>query len=96
MAFQQSFNACNLGNTALPCTSATLPPARTTCHSPAAAPSPQEFPARFSLAYRPFNDTKTVIRAGFGVFTMTNLGPLSLRNSDGDIRVTYLHQRLDC
>ncbi len=33
------------------------------------------------LAYRPFNDTKTVIRAGFGVFTMTNLGPLSFNNS---------------
>jgi hypothetical protein len=36
---------------------------------------------RFSLAWRPFNDTKTVIRAGFGVFTITNLGPLSFNNS---------------
>jgi hypothetical protein len=34
-----------------------------------------------SLAYRPFNDTKTVVRAGFGIFTMTNLGPLSFNNS---------------
>jgi hypothetical protein len=34
---------------------------------------------RFSLAYRPFNDTKTVIRAGFGIFTI-NLGPLSFNN----------------
>jgi hypothetical protein len=33
------------------------------------------------VAYRPFNDTKTVIRAGFGIYTMTNLGPLSFNNS---------------
>ena len=39
------------------------------------------FQPRFSIAYRPFNDTKTVIRAGFGIFTMTNLGPLSFNNS---------------
>jgi hypothetical protein len=36
---------------------------------------------RFSLAYRPFNDTKTVIRAGFGIFTITNLGSFFLNNS---------------
>ncbi len=34
-----------------------------------------------AIAYRPFNDTKTVVRAGFGIFTMTNLGPLSFNNS---------------
>jgi hypothetical protein len=39
------------------------------------------FQPRFSVAYRPFNDTKTVVRAGFGIFTMTNLGPLSFNNS---------------
>jgi hypothetical protein len=33
---------------------------------------------RVSFAYRPFNDTKTVLRGGLGVFTMTNLGALSL------------------
>jgi hypothetical protein len=39
------------------------------------------FQPRVSVAYRPFNDTKTVVRAGFGVYTMTNLGPLSFNNS---------------
>ena len=39
------------------------------------------FQPRVSLAYRPFNDTKTVVRAGFGIYTMTNLGPLSFNNS---------------
>jgi hypothetical protein len=28
---------------------------------------------RISVAYRPFQDNKTVVRAGFGIFTVTNL-----------------------
>jgi hypothetical protein len=43
------------------------------------------------LAYRPFNDTKTVIRAGFGVFTMTNLGPLSFNNSGNPTSVLHTY-----
>src|SRR5215831_13912852 len=37
---------------------------------------------RFSFAYRPFKDSRTVIRGGFGVFTMTNLGQLSFNITD--------------
>jgi hypothetical protein len=80
LAFQQSFNACNLGQTALPCSNYVTASQdhlsqglRNTYYG--------NFQPRFSLAYRPFNDTKTVIRAGFGIFTMTNLGPLSFNNS---------------
>jgi hypothetical protein len=36
---------------------------------------------RISVAYRPFKDSKTVIRAGFGIFTMTTLGPMSWNNA---------------
>ena len=80
LAFQESFNACNLGNTALPCTN------YVTANQDHLSQGLRKtyygnFQPRFSLAYRPFNDTKTVIRAGFGVFTMTNLGPLSFNNS---------------
>jgi hypothetical protein len=80
LAFQQSFNACNLGNSALPCTHYLT---ASQDHLPQSLRNTykRNFQPRFSLAYRPFNDTKTVIRAGFGIFTVTNLGPLSFNNS---------------
>jgi len=79
-AFQQSFNACNLNVTTLPCTKYVtasqdgLPQSLRHTYK-------GNFQPRVSIAYRPFNDTKTVVRAGFGIFTMTNLGPLSFNNS---------------
>ena len=80
LAFQQSFNACNLSQTALPCSNYVT---ASQDHLPQGLRNTYRgnFQPRFSLAYRPFNDTKTVIRAGFGIFTMTNLGPLSFNNS---------------
>ena len=80
LAFQQSFNACNLNYTALPCTNYVT---ASQDHLPQSLRNTYKgnFQPRISLAYRPFNDTKTVIRAGFGIFTMTNLGPLSFNNS---------------
>jgi hypothetical protein len=41
----------------------------------------KDFDPRVSLAYRPFKDNKTVFRAGFGIFTMTTLGPMSFNNA---------------
>ncbi len=80
VAFQQSFNACNLNVTSLPCTMYVtasqdgLPQSlRNTYRG--------NFQPRIAVAYRPFNDTRTVVRAGFGIYTMTNLGPLSFNNS---------------
>ncbi|MGD0443858.1 MAG: TonB-dependent receptor [Edaphobacter sp.] len=80
VAFQQSFNACNLNITTLPCTKYVtasqdgLPQSLRNTYKGNLQP-------RVSVAYRPFNDTKTVVRAGFGIYTMTNLGPLSFNNS---------------
>jgi hypothetical protein len=80
LGFQQSFNACNLGYTALPCTHYVT---ASQDHLPQSLRNiyQRNFQPRLSVAYRPFNDTKTVIRAGFGIFTVTNLGPLSFNNS---------------
>ena len=80
LAFQQSFNACNLGVTSLPCTNYVT---ASQDHLPRGLRNTYfgNFQPRISLAYRPFGDTKTVVRAGFGIYTMTNLGPLSFNNS---------------
>jgi hypothetical protein len=43
----------------------------------------RDFDPRISFAYRPFKDNKTVIRAGFGIFTVTSLGQLQ-NNLDGN------------
>jgi len=80
LAFQQSINACNLNNNTVPCTKYVtasadgLPQSLRNTYK-------GNFQPRVSVAYRPFNDTKTVVRAGFGIYTMTNLGPLSFNNS---------------
>jgi hypothetical protein len=87
VAFQQSFNACNLNISVLPGTSTPLPCTKYVTASQDGLPQSLRntykgnFQPRVSIAYRPFNDTKTVVRAGFGVYTMTNLGPLSFNNS---------------
>ena len=80
VGFQQSFNACSLGYTALPCSNYIT---ASQDHLPQSLRNTykRNFQPRLAIAYRPFNDTKTVIRAGFGVFTVTNLGPLSFNNS---------------
>lgn len=80
LAFQQSFNACNLGNTSLPCTNYVT---ASQDHLPQGLRQVYygDYQPRVGIAYRPFNDTRTVVRAGFGLYTMTNLGPLSFNNS---------------
>jgi len=45
------------------------------------------FQPRISLAYRPFDDNKTVFRAGFGIFTMTSLGQLSFNTTNINVGI---------
>jgi len=80
LAFRQSFNSCDLNYTALPCTNYLT---ASQDHLPQSLRNTYKgnFQPRISVAWRPFNDTKTVVRAGFGIFTITNLGPLSFNNS---------------
>jgi hypothetical protein len=79
--FLQGFNACTLADKTplLPCSN---------IETASQAGIPQglrdwnwrDFDPRVSVAYRPFNNNKTVIRAGFGIYTMTTLGPMSFNS----------------
>jgi Carboxypeptidase regulatory-like domain len=105
--FLESFNACNaapagLTNTnapgyqpsaAIPCTPVVLnsqegvgPGLRQTYL--------RNFDPRISFAYRPFADDKTVVRGGFGIYTVTALGQLQ-NNNEGNPYIsenTYTNQ----
>jgi hypothetical protein len=78
--FLQGFNACSL-----PGKTSSLPCSNIETASQAGIPQGlrdwnwHDFDPRVSIAYRPF-DNKTVIRAGFGIYTMTTLGPMSFNS----------------
>jgi len=79
--FLQSFNAC-----ALPGKTPLLPCSNIETAKQAGMPQGlrftpnHDFDPRISIAWRPFNNNKTVIRAGFGIYTMTTLGPMSFNS----------------
>jgi Carboxypeptidase regulatory-like domain len=92
-AFLASFNACGLAGV----NPGTCTPVVTNGQDGLPAGLRQtylrNFDPRVSLAYRPFNDNKTVFRAGFGIFTVTALGQLQNNNESNPQAVvnTYLN-----
>jgi Carboxypeptidase regulatory-like domain len=83
-AFLASFNACGLAGVNPNYNAATCTPVVSNSQDNLPAGLRQtylrNFDPRVSVAYRPFSDTKTVIRAGFGIFTVTALGQLQNNN----------------
>jgi hypothetical protein len=79
--FLQGFNACSL-----PDKTSLLPCSNIETASQAGLPQGlrfwnwHDFDPRVSIAWRPFNNNNTVIRAGFGIYTMTTLGPMSFNS----------------
>jgi len=80
--FLESFNACSLPqrNMALPCSNVTTASGAGVTQGLRKLYL-RDFDPRISVAYRPFKNSKTVVRAGFGIFTMTTLGPMSWNNA---------------
>jgi hypothetical protein len=91
LQFLQSFNACSLGYTALPCTHVLT---ASQDHLPQGLRQlyTRDFDPRISAAFRPFRDGKTVVRAGFGIFTVTTLGPMSFNNAGNPLSAVHTYQ----
>jgi hypothetical protein len=77
-AFLVSFNACSLParDTTLAC-SPVITASQDHLSQSLRNTYWHNFDPRISVAFRPFRDNKTVIRAGFGIFTQTPLGQLA-------------------
>jgi hypothetical protein len=77
-AFLISFNACQLPtrDTTLACSNV-ITASKDHLSQSLRNTYWRNFDPRISIAFRPFRDNKTVIRAGFGIFTQTPLGQLA-------------------
>jgi Carboxypeptidase regulatory-like domain len=87
--FLQSFNACSLGQggactKVLTASQDHLPEGLRQIYS-------RDFDPRVSVAFRPFRDNKTVLRAGFGIFTVSTLGPMSFNNAGNPLSVVHTY-----
>ncbi|AEU38248.1 hypothetical protein AciX8_3965 [Granulicella mallensis MP5ACTX8] len=92
-AFLQSFNSCTLPgrNPNLACSNFET---ASQAHIPQSLRQNYKynFDPRIGIAYRPFSDNKTVVRAGFGVFTVSNLGPLAFNMSSNPTASVHTYQ----
>jgi hypothetical protein len=105
LAFLQSFNACNANIPGFTATadpgytpSSALPCTNVVSNGQEGFPAGlrqmywRNFDPRISIAYRPFNNDKTVFRAGFGIYTVTALGQLQNNNESNPQASVHTYQ----
>jgi Carboxypeptidase regulatory-like domain len=104
LAFLQSFNACNAAppgfsapadagyapSPSLPCT-AVVSNTQEGLATGLRQTYLRNFDPRLSFAWRPFNNDKTVFRAGFGIFTVTALGQIQNNNESNPQASVYTY-----
>ena len=108
LAFLQSFNACNAAppgwsapadvgytpSSSLPCTKVVsneeegLPKGLRQTYM-------RNLDPRISFAYRPFGNDNTVLRAGFGIFTVTALGQLQNNNESDPTASVFTYTNIN-
>jgi Carboxypeptidase regulatory-like domain len=104
LAFLRSFNACNAAppgfsapadagyapSSSLPCT-AVVSNSQESLTKGLRQTYLRNFDPRLSIAWRPFNNDKTVFRAGFGIFTVTALGQIQNNNESNPQASVYTY-----
>ena len=77
-SYLANFDACGYGPTSTPYANCTPVLSSSQAHLPSSLRRSQKdrFLPRVGLAWRPFNDDKTAVRAGFGVYNTTMLGSI--------------------
>lgn len=108
LAFLQSFNACNAAPAGLsaPADAGYTPSPSLPCTKVVSNEEeglskglrqtyPGNLDPRLSFAYRPFGNDKTVVRAGFGIFTVTALGQLQNNNESNPQASVYTYTNMN-
>jgi hypothetical protein len=108
LAFLQSFNACNAAppgfsspadagyapSPSLPCTEV-VSNEQEGLSMGLRQTYKRNLDPRLSFAYRPFGNDKTVVRAGFGIFTVTALGQLQNNNESNPQASVYTYTNIN-
>lgn len=93
-SFLADFDACGYGPSSTPYANCTPVLSNTQANVPSSLRRSQKdrILPRFGIAWRPFNDDKTSVRAGFGVYNTTLLGSIFFALTDSLQAATLVYQ----